>query len=220
VEKKFINARIKELRKSLKLNQTEFGARIGLKTSAMSKMEQEGSPITEQSITLICEKFNVRRDWLTEGTGEMLQETEDTLFASFVERYHLSPDDQILARYLLQLTSEERQMVIRHIMEVSELLRKGRAMAAMHDQGLSLEEQEAAEIAAVREKYRAMKDDGTAPANVSNSDTPAPAEVLNPEIERKAGQYRAKLYAQDKTRQILSGSDNTATTSTNEKSRP
>ena len=133
MEKIFINARIKALRKALKLNQTEFGEKIGLKNGAISKMEQDGSTVTDQNIKLICEKFNVRREWLTEGTGEMLQETEDTLFASFVERYHLSPDDQILARYLLQLTSEERQMVIKHIMEVSELLRQSRSKEVLSE---------------------------------------------------------------------------------------
>ena len=130
MEKNSINARIKALRKELKLNQGEFGEKIGLKQGAISRVEQEGVPVTTQNIKLICEKFNVRREWLTEGTGEMLQQTEDTLFASFTERYHLSPDDQVLARYLLQLTSEERQMVINHIMEVSELLRQSRSKEA------------------------------------------------------------------------------------------
>ena len=133
MEKNFINAQIKALRKALKLSQTEFGEKIGLKAGAIGKMEKEGGTVIEQNIKLICEKFNVRREWLTEGTGDMLQETEDTLFASFAERYHLSPDDQVLARYLLQLTSEERQMVIKHIMQVSELLRQGRSKEAPNE---------------------------------------------------------------------------------------
>ena len=122
MEKNFINARIKELRKALKLNQTEFGDKIGLKNGAISKMEQEGSTVTEQNIKLICEKFNVRREWLTEGTGKMLQETEDSLFASFAERYHLDQGEQNLARYLLRLTSEERQMVKKHILSMAAAL--------------------------------------------------------------------------------------------------
>ena len=126
MEKNFINAQIKRLRKALKLNQSEFGEKIGLKVGAISKMEQGGSTVTEQSIKLICEKFNVRREWLTEGTGEMLQETEDALFADFAERYHLSLEDQLLARYLLNLSSENRQKVITHIMEVSEIIRQKR----------------------------------------------------------------------------------------------
>ena len=119
MKKIFINARIKNLRKALKLSQAEFGERIGLKQGAISRVEQEGVPVTEQNIKLICEKFNVRREWLTEGKGEMLQETEDSLFASFAERYHLDPAEQMLAKYLLRLTSEERQMVKQYILSMA-----------------------------------------------------------------------------------------------------
>ena len=155
MEKKSINARIKALRKALKLNQAEFGEKIGLKNGAISWMEKEGNTVTDQNIKLICEKFSVRREWLTEGTGEMLQQTEDTLFASFAERYHLSPDDQVLARYLLQLTSEERQMVINHIMEVSELLRQRRERKAAAQ---SAPGSFTAEELAVYEKVKAAKE--------------------------------------------------------------
>lgn len=126
MKKIFINERIKALRKSLKLNQTEFGERIGLKAGAIGKMEKDGGTVIEQNIKLICEKFHVCREWLTEGTGEMLQETEDSLFASFAQRYELSMDDQTLARYLLRLSSEERQLVVKHILEMADLIRKNR----------------------------------------------------------------------------------------------
>ncbi|MBO6202188.1 MAG: helix-turn-helix transcriptional regulator [Selenomonas sp.] len=170
MEKNFINAQIKTLRKALKLNQAAFGDRIGLKQGAISKMELDGGTVTDQNIKLICEKFNVRREWLTEGTGEMLQETEDTLFAAFAERNHLSLDDQKLARYMLQLTSEERQKVITFILGMAESIRQGRpetqppaiVPATALPGTLPYSQQEAAEIAAVHEKYRAMRE-GTAP---------------------------------------------------------
>ncbi len=128
MKKNVINAQIRKLRKALKLNQTEFGERIGLKSGAIGKMEKDGGTVIEQNIKLICEKFNVRREWLTEGAGEMLQETEDFLFASFAQRYELSMDDQTLARYLLRLTSEERQLVVKHILEMADLIRKNRTV--------------------------------------------------------------------------------------------
>lgn len=169
MEKNFINARIKTLRKTLKLNQADFGERIGLKNGAISWMEKEGNTVTDQNIKLICEKFNVRREWLTEGTGEMLQETEDSLFAAFAERNNLSPDDQNLARYLLQLTSEERQQVITFILDMAESIRQGRpetqppaiVPAVAIPGSLPYSQQEAAEIAAVHEKYRAMREGDT-----------------------------------------------------------
>ena len=124
MKKNFINERIKALRKHLKMNQAEFGARIGLKQGAISRVEQEGVPVTEQNIKLICEKFDVRREWLVDGTGEMLQETEDTLFASFAQRHNLTEQEQKVARYLLRLTSEEREAILRHILAIADTMRQ------------------------------------------------------------------------------------------------
>lgn len=153
MEKNFINTQIKKLRKALKLNQAEFGERIGLKNGAISKMEQAGSTVTDQNIKLICEKFNVRREWLVNGTGEMLQETEDALFASFVERYNLNEDEQVLARYLLNLNAEERQGLITLVDAVSEMLRKKRERQAAAAPGSFT-----AEELAVYEKVKAAKE--------------------------------------------------------------
>lgn len=153
MKKIFINAQIRKLRKALKLNQAEFGERIGLKQGAISRVEQEGVPVTEQNIKLICEKFNVRRDWLLEGTGEMLQQTEDALFEAFAEKHHLSKDDQVLAKYLLGLSSEKRQKIIAHIKEIAELIRqKHEQEAAENPDGLTSEE------LAIYEKVKAVKE--------------------------------------------------------------
>ena len=229
MEKNFLNARIKELRKSMKLNQAEFGEQIGLKTSAISKMEQEGSTVTEQNIKLICEKFHVRREWLTEGTGEMFSETEDTLFKSFAERYHLSPDDQSLASYLLQMTSEERQKVTQFIVEMAEIIKKGRSVEeppffdhgeaydhAAHE--MSLEAQEEAEHEAIRAKYQALREGKTAAQPKEPPTSTQEKLPLDPNIEERTAKFRARLYAQDKTRRILTGSDDFETASANKKS--
>lgn len=119
MEKNFINARIKELRKHLKLSQAEFGERIGLKNGAISWIEKEGHTVTDQNIKLICEKFNVSREWLTEGTGAMFAETEDSLFARFAKENNLNEDEQIAARYILRLSTEERAAVLKYVRELA-----------------------------------------------------------------------------------------------------
>ena len=131
MEKNFINARIKELRKHLKLSQTEFGERIGLKTSAISKIEQEGSTVVDQNIKLICEKFNVSREWLTEGTGAMFAETEDSLFARFAKENNLNEDEQAAARFFLRLDPEIRRATLQYVRQLAaELAAKDAAKAA------------------------------------------------------------------------------------------
>ena len=73
-----MNERIKTLRKTLKLTLAEFGDRIGVTKSAMSKIENGANGTTEQTIKSICREFGVREEWLREGTGEIFQKQEET----------------------------------------------------------------------------------------------------------------------------------------------
>lgn len=63
--------RILELRKQLKMNQTEFGKTIGVKQSTVGAWENEDRPIPDGRIDLICEIHKVNRKWLVDGIGEM-----------------------------------------------------------------------------------------------------------------------------------------------------
>ena len=63
--------RIKELRKSLGLNQTEFGAKLGISTSAISGYELGTIVPSNSIIKSICREFGVSETWLRTGAGEM-----------------------------------------------------------------------------------------------------------------------------------------------------
>ena len=110
-----INARIKQLRKKKKLNQTEFGSVIGLKNSAISKMEQEGSVVVDQNIQLICEKFQIRREWLIDGIGEMFAaRTKNDELMEWAKRVSQSPHDSFpyrLAEALSKLDEPQWKML-------------------------------------------------------------------------------------------------------------
>ena len=62
--------RIRQIRKDLALNQTEFGAEIGA-TQKMVTTFETGRVIPDKPIVmLICEKFHVNQTWLETGEGE------------------------------------------------------------------------------------------------------------------------------------------------------
>ena len=82
-----MNTRIKELRKVLKLTQTEFGAKIGLKPTSMCDIENGRCNVTERVIISLCAKFNVNEEWLRTGIGEMFN-SEDKKFNEFFEIYN------------------------------------------------------------------------------------------------------------------------------------
>jgi transcriptional regulator with XRE-family HTH domain len=66
-----MNERLKEIRKSLKINQSDFASKIGLAQSGYSQIETGENNLTEQNIKLVCLIYNVNESWLRYGKGEM-----------------------------------------------------------------------------------------------------------------------------------------------------
>ena len=64
--------RLKLLRNKLKLRQAKFGDRLGFKQSTVGTWEL-GSPVPRNVVLQICKEFNVRREWLETGEGEMFE---------------------------------------------------------------------------------------------------------------------------------------------------
>lgn len=63
--------RIKELRKSLGLNQTEFGARIGVGQTAIAGYESGNRGLSDAIIKSIVREYGVNETWLRTGAGDM-----------------------------------------------------------------------------------------------------------------------------------------------------
>lgn len=72
-----IGDRVKIIRKSLDLNQTEFGSKIGLKQSSLGQIETGVRAVSDRVIKLICSTFNVDYFWLTTGEGQMFHESSN-----------------------------------------------------------------------------------------------------------------------------------------------
>lgn len=133
-----INQRIKIIRDDFKLNQEDFGGQIGLKRGAVSWMEQSGHNIVSQNKKMICSVFNISEHWLETGEGDMYVKNEDSLFAAFAERYNLSPTEQEVARYCLQLTSAQRAEILNHIRNIADKIQPKPEVAPNHiDQELA-----------------------------------------------------------------------------------
>ncbi len=66
-----LNERVKELRDFLGLTMEKFGERVGVKKSAINKIEKGNNSVTDQMIKSICREFGVSEEWLRTGEGEM-----------------------------------------------------------------------------------------------------------------------------------------------------
>ncbi len=73
--------RLQELRKKLGLSMEEFGKRLGVTRSSISKLEAGKVKFTDQMIKGIVREFNVNYDWLVYGEGEMFNQTDRRAYA-------------------------------------------------------------------------------------------------------------------------------------------
>lgn len=73
-----INERIRELREQLKISQTEFAERLGSGRGIIKNIEEGRTVPKPQLLDLISRVYNVNRDWLETGEGEMFADMSRT----------------------------------------------------------------------------------------------------------------------------------------------
>ena len=66
--------RIKAIRKHFDLSQEQFGKRIGKTTGFISNVETGRSGLSESTISSICSAFDIDKEWLRTGTGQMFSD--------------------------------------------------------------------------------------------------------------------------------------------------
>ena len=102
---------IKELRSHVGLNQTDFGARIGVRQSTVAGWETGQRIPPDSAIVSICREFHVDEHWLRTGDGKMfIQISRDQEIMDFVADTMQDDEDNFRRRFLLALSRlpEER----------------------------------------------------------------------------------------------------------------
>ena len=101
-EAKILIERLRELRKTLKLNQTNFAKRLGMTQTAYSMIENGNNPLSDRHIKVICSSFNVNENWLRTGEGDLF--SSSPYEKEFTEIFgNLAPATQ---QYLLLMAKE------------------------------------------------------------------------------------------------------------------
>lgn len=103
-----INNRIKLLRENLNLSQEAFGSRIGITRASISNIEKGTRNMSEQTLKSICREFNVSRNWLENGIGDMLNDMDVNLLNKVDEI--ISGEDEFyknLLRTIVNLSDED-----------------------------------------------------------------------------------------------------------------
>ena len=110
-----MNERIKELRKALGLTLEEFGSRIGMGKSSVSKIEKGLNGTTDQTIRSICREFNVNEAWLRTGDGDMFDQDQPSIRSRLADEYKLTAREQSALSAFLELSDSDRAAIMRYV---------------------------------------------------------------------------------------------------------
>ena len=106
-----MKGRLKELRTELCLSQEEFGKGVGVNKASVSGWESGRRNLSEQSIMLICDKYNVNLSWLKYGEGNMFINIPDTVIEELTEKYNLDELDREIVINYLKLNENQRDVI-------------------------------------------------------------------------------------------------------------
>ena len=116
-----IGERIKQLRKALNLTQAEFGQRLGTVANMVSMWEKGMRIPNERQMILISSVYNIRREWLEDGTGEMqVHPAENDELAQYLAGMMYDEAPSVLKSFLTILartTPEEREVLAKIMSE-------------------------------------------------------------------------------------------------------
>lgn len=111
--------RVKAIRTEKKMTMEQFGEKLGVQKSAISKIEKDKVNLTEQMFLLICREFGVNEVWLRTGEGGI-----ENMFTKLNDddRYSinlgkLSITENQLAKNMLNAIAEASPEKLKHIEE-------------------------------------------------------------------------------------------------------
>ncbi len=98
-----VNDRIKILRESLELSQSEFADVIDMQRNSISLIENKKRNPSEKLLRVIANRFNANLDWLKDGEGNMFSFDKSDSYISYVIGRMFASDDEVLKRTFLKI---------------------------------------------------------------------------------------------------------------------
>lgn len=117
-----MNKNLKLLRDDLGLSQKEFGNKLNVTDTTISKWESGVRNLTDRTVTQICDTFNVNYEWFMTGEGNMYRTIDDLNIANMMGKVFADDDDFLKKVFLTfsSLNNEERVVIQKVINALSD----------------------------------------------------------------------------------------------------
>lgn len=123
-----IGNRIKQIRKSKKITQAEFGEKIGFKQTAIGQFENGTRGVSDRTIMLLCQAYSVNEEWLRNGTGEMFINDDNALVASLAQQYGLDDIGRKIIETYIKLPESQRMAINGFVQNLVDSLQPSQAI--------------------------------------------------------------------------------------------
>lgn len=110
-----ISERIQEVRKNLKLTQTEFGNALGVSRDVINNIENDrlANPSQKTSLyKLICREFNISEQWLFSGEGSMFASSAEFSLDDFARAHGATALELEIMKAYFSIDEELRKKVL------------------------------------------------------------------------------------------------------------
>lgn len=155
-----MNERIKELRDALGITLEEFGSRLGVTRTAISRLERGNRGVTDQMAISICREFGVNEQWLRTGDGEMFEQTRASVLDRLSMEYDLSREQRSVIEAFLDLDPQERDVILKYVHNVFDRSAESAA------QSTAIPDKEAQRIAE-SDEFKALREKNEPPESES-----------------------------------------------------
>lgn len=118
-----LGERIKKVRKDYDLTQQAFADRIGIKQNSIALIESGKRNTSDQVIISICREFNIREEWLRDGSEPMKNESKDDELWRIVNSRGLDADDYAFISEFITLPADMRKAILSFMTNVSERIK-------------------------------------------------------------------------------------------------
>ncbi|MCH5298103.1 MAG: helix-turn-helix transcriptional regulator [Ruminococcus sp.] len=106
-----IYERFRYLRKEiLGISQTEFGKRVGVTIGVINNIERKLVAPKDLFIKQVCKEYHVNYLWITEGKGEMYDNSEENLLDELTTEYNLDDLEKKIVQAFLKLEHDKRKV--------------------------------------------------------------------------------------------------------------